>query len=419
MSFNQGLSGLNGAARNLDVIGNNIANTSTVGFKMGRAEFADLYANALTGAVGQQVGIGSRIADIAQQFTQGNITTTNNPLDVAISNNGFFRMDLNGVINYQRNGQFQLDKEGYIVSNTGQNLTGYTAVTTDPITGAVTSATGLGKLQLSTADFSPRATGGEAGTADGVNLVANLDATKTVPTAAFDPAVAASYNHNTSFTVFDSLGNDHTLSLYFRKTAANAWDVHLQFDGSTAVGYGITGTNPRALAFNTSGALTTAMPLTGVGAAPAGAVALDFALDFTDTTQFGSAFGVTAISQNGYASGKLAGFDVGDGGVITGRYTNGQTKPLGLVALASFANPQGLMAIGSNQWAETADSGQALVGEPGSGTLGYLQSGAVEESNVDLTAELVNMIVAQRMYQANAQTIKTQDSILQTLVNLR
>jgi flagellar hook protein FlgE len=181
----------------------------------------------------------------------------------------------------------------------------------------------------------------------------------------------------------------------------------------------VTGANPRALAFNTSGALTTAMPLTAVGAAPAGAAALDFALDFTGTTQFGSAFGVTSITQNGYASGKLASFEVDDGGVIMGRYTNSETKALGMVALTSFANPQGLTAIGNNQWVETVASGQPLTGAPGSGTLGLLQSGAVEDSNVDLTTELVNLIVAQRMYQANAQTIKTQDSILQTLVNLR
>jgi len=412
MGFNQGLSGLNGAARNLDVIGNNIANTSTAGFKMGRAEFADLYATALTGAVGQQIGIGAQVADITQQFTQGNITTTNNPLDLAISNNGFFRMDQNGVINYQRNGQFQLDKDGYIVNNTGQNLTGYSA---DPTTGAVTSATDLGKLRVSTADLAPVAT-------TKASIVANLDATKTAPTAAFSPATPASFNDTTSITVYDSLGNEHALSLYFRKTATpNEWDVYGAVKG-TQIGAAALG----KLAFNNDGTLdltvptNTTFPSTVNIPVTTGAVTpIPVALDFSSTTQFGSAFGVTSISQDGYASGKLAGFGVDKSGVITGRYTNSQTKELGMVALASFANPQGLTAIGNNQWVETADSGQALVGAPGSGTLGLLQSGAVEDSNVDLTAELINMIVAQRMYQANAQTIKTQDSILQTLVNLR
>lgn len=416
MGFQQGLSGLNGAARNLDVIGNNISNASTVGFKMSRAEFADIYATSLTGAVGMQVGIGTKIAEVSQQFTQGNLTVTNNPLDLAVSGSGFYRMDQNGAISYQRNGQFQLDKEGYIVNSSGQKLTGFTQVTVDPVTQQVTSAANLGNLQLSTADLPAKATGGDPGTNDGAKVVANLDASKTAPTAAFNPTNSASYNDSTAFTIYDSLGDAHTLSLYFRKTGTNAWDVHLQLDGSTAA---ITSTNPLSLAFGTNGALTTAMPLTGVAASPAGAAALDFALDFTGTTQYGSAFGVTSISQNGYTSGRLAGFNVGENGVISGRYSNGQTQALGMVALANFANVQGLTAIGNNQWVQTADSGQELVGAPGSGTLGKLQSGAVEDANVDLTQELVNLIVAQRMYQANAQTVRAQDQILQTLVNLR
>ena len=216
--------------------------------------------------------------------------------------------------------------------------------------------------------------------------------------------------------MFDAQGKDSTLALYFRKTAANSWDVYGASDGAQ-IGAGAVGT----LNFLADGAIDTAtttlpfnltVPVTGGGSVP-------MTLDLSDVTQFGSTFGVNELTQDGFTTGRLAGFAIGDDGTIMARYTNGQTQAQGRVALANFANPQGLAALGGNAWTETANSGQPLVGDPGSASLGNIQSGAVEGSNIDLTGELVSMITAQRSYQANAQTIRAQDQVLQTIVNLR
>jgi flagellar hook protein FlgE len=409
MSFQQGLSGLNAAAQNLDVIGNNVANSSTVGFKQSEAQFADVYANSLTGAGGSNVGIGVKVAQVAQQYTQGNITATNNPLDIAINGGGFFRMDNNGAVTYQRNGQFQLNKNGFIVNTTGAQLTGYTANAS-----GVLSTGAPAPLSINTADLMPSVT-------SNVNAVLNLDSTSSVPAAAFNMNDPTTFNNSTAVSVFDSLGNAHTLQSYYVKTAANTWNVYAANDG-VPVGY-VPPAAPVAvgtLTFGPSGALTAGSPMTiPPQVLTTGANPLGFPIDFTGTTQFGSAFSVNTLNQDGYTSGRLAGFNIGADGMITGRYTNGQSAVLGQVVLANFANPNGLQQLGNNQWAETSTSGTPLVGSPSSGSLGVLQSSAVEDSNVDLTAELVNMITAQRVYQANAQTIKTQDAVLQTLVNLR
>lgn len=421
MGFQQGLSGLNGAAKNLDVIGNNIANASTVGFKSSATQFADVYATSLYGAGSLQVGIGSKVADVAQQFNQGNISTTNNPLDLAISGEGFFLMNQGGATAYTRNGQFHLDKPdanglSYIINNQGQQLMGYGV---DANGNIVTASPG--PLQITFADIAPSAT-------QNVFLVANVDSTQAQPAGAFSTANAATYNAATSVTVYDSLGNSHALTLYFVKTAvANTWDMYADIDGAGIANVDLDGAGgaaagtPVSLTFNSSGALTAAMPLSGVLATvTTGATSpMVFNLDLTGTTQFGSQFGVNSVSQDGFSSGRLAGLSVGEDGTIEGRYTNSQSKTLGQVALAYFANTQGLQPIGDNLWVDSAEAGQAVIGAPGSGVLGSIQSGAVEESNVDLTAELVNLIVAQRMYQANAQTVRAQDQILQTLVNLR
>lgn len=412
MSFQQGLSGLNAAAKNLDVIGNNVANSGTVGFKQSQAQFADVYANSLTGAGGSNVGIGVKVAQVAQQFTQGNITATNNPLDMAINGGGFFRMENNGEITYQRNGQFQLDRMGFIVNPTGATLTGYPASAGGALlTGAPTP------LSINTADLVPQIT-------TELNAVLNLDSGSTVPgTTPFDMTNPDTFNHSTAVSVFDSLGNSQMLQTFYVKTAtAGQWDVYAANDGVPIVGGGATG-QVATLDFDTTGILTTAMPLatpitvpaTATGATPTFPVTLDF----SGTTQFGSAFSVNTLNQDGYTSGRLAGFNIGADGMVLGRYTNGQSAVLGQVVLANFANPNGLQQLGNNMWAETATSGTPLVGTPDSGSLGVLQSSAVEDSNVDLTAELVNMITAQRVYQANAQTIKAQDAVMQTLVNLR
>jgi flagellar hook protein FlgE len=404
MSFQHGLSGLNVAAKNLDAVGNNIANASTIGYKSARAEFADVFASAVGAAASNQIGIGATVAAVRQQFSQGNITSTQNPLDVAINGAGFFRLSTDGAISYSRNGQFSLDKNGYIVSNGGARLTGYPA----DASGNVLRSTPV-ELQMSFADLAPQPT-------TDVRLSLNLDSRVTAPTAAFDMNDPSTYNSQTAMTVFDSQGNAHALTLYFRKTAANAWEVHGALDG-TVVGSGPLGT----MSFSGSGALS-ADTVLNLSVDPGnGADTLDFDVTFASdkVTQFGVDFAVSYLQQDGYSSGRLVGFAIGADGTVLGRYTNGQTRAQGQIALANFINPNGLAPQGGNQWVETADSGQPLIGPPGNDRLGTLQSGALEESNVDLTEELVKMITAQRIYQANAQTVRTQDQIMQTLVNLR
>ncbi|MBI3147741.1 MAG: flagellar hook protein FlgE [Betaproteobacteria bacterium] len=408
MGFQQALSGLNAASRNLDVIGNNVANANTVGFKTSQAQFADLFAASLSGASSNTAGIGTRLAAVAQQFTQGAVTVSSNPLDMAINGSGFFRLSDNGTIKYSRNGQFQLDKDGYIINSANMQLTGY------PIdaTGALDTASPQ-PLRLSTSDLAPVATTQMAG-------VLNLDSRAPIIGAAFDPTNSATFTNSTSLSVYDSLGNAHSMSLYFVKTAASTWNVYGTLDGATGP---VTPSPLGTLTFTSTGAIdttATTLPFAASLAFTNGATTPQAVnVDFTGTTQFGSGFSVNALTQDGYTSGKLSGFSISSDGTILGRYTNGRTSTLGQVVMANFTNPNGLVPMGGNTWAESADSGTPLIGEPSSGNLGALQSGAVEDSNVDLTAELVNMITAQRVYQANAQTIKTQDAVLQTLVNLR
>jgi flagellar hook protein FlgE len=406
MSFQQGLSGLNAASKNLDVIGNNVANANTVGFKQSQAQFADVFANSLSGGSSVQAGIGVKVAAIAQQFNQGSITASSNPLDVAINGGGFFRLSDQGAISYSRNGQFHPDKDGFIVNSSGLRLTGYTANAAGVVSTAAPS-----DLQISTADLPPAAT-------TLVSALVNLDSREpALSSAAFNLADPTTYHGSTFLPIHDSLGNPSTLSAYFLKTGTNSWDVFAANDGALLNG----GASVGALNFLSNGALDPLSSNMFSVAAPVstGANPLAFDLDFTGTTQFGSDFGINALEQDGYTSGRLTGFAVGADGIIRGSYSSGKFLTLGQVALANFANPQGLELRGNNTWKESAASGAALVGVPSTGGLGVLQSGAIEDSNVELTSELVNMITAQRIYQANAQTIKTQDQLLQTIVNLK
>lgn len=404
MSFQHGLAGLNAAAANLDVIGNNVANANTVGAKASRAEFADLYANSLTGVTNGGTGIGVTVSNIAQQFTQGDIQSTKNPLDMAINGKGFFRVEQNGGVAYTRNGQFRMDKDGFIVSAQGSKLTGYLADANGRISNGMPVP-----LKINSGDVPPKAT--TSGSAQ-----MNLDARATVPTRAFDPADATSYNNAVSMTIFDSLGREHMMTMYYRKTAENAWDVHAAVDGNAIAG------TVGQMRFDANGMYDRAASTPVNVAVPVGAEAggtQPVTVDLSQATQFGSAFGATEVTQDGFSNGRLAGFTIDDNGVIVGRYSNGQTRAQGQLALANFVNPQGLTPLGNNMWTDTASSGQPTIGAPNTGTLGGVESGAVENSNVDLTGELVTMITAQRVYQANAQTIKTNDQMLQTIVNLR
>ncbi|MCA3181929.1 MAG: flagellar hook protein FlgE [Burkholderiales bacterium] len=403
MSFQHGLSGLSAAAKNLDVIGNNVANANTVGAKSSRAEFADLYANSLTGLSAATTGIGVAVSGVAQQFTQGDIVATQNPLDMAINGRGFFRVSQEGVTQYTRNGQFRMDKDGYIVTAQGARLTGYQI----DATGVVSNGTPT-DLRISTADISPRATAS-------ARAQLNLDARDTPITAPFNSASPTTYHSAMSMSVYDSLGRDHQVTLFYRKTAGNSWEVRASADGTDIPGVAATlNFSSAGLGTSPTGPFNLTIP---VGADAGNS--MTFGIDLTNATQFGASFATTEITQDGYGTGRLSGFTADDSGMLIGRYSNGQTRPQGQIVLANFVNPQGLVPLGNNAWVEGAGAGQPTLGAPGSGILGSLEAGAVENSNVDLTAELVNMITAQRVYQANAQTIKTHDQLLQTIVNLR
>ncbi|MYN44232.1 flagellar hook-basal body complex protein [Pseudoduganella sp. FT93W] len=517
--FQQGLSGLNSASKSLDVIGNNIANASTVGFKGSQAQFADLYANSLNGVSGNNAGIGVTTAKLAQQFTQGNIETSTNPLDVSINGGGFFREVVNGAVQYSRNGQFHEDNTHTLVNAQGAQLTGYLSNAAGVILlGAPVP------LTLDKSDLTPVQT-------TTANFQLNLSSAEKVPaTIPFDAGDPTSYNKQTVLNVYDSLGTSHIMTTYYVKTDANTWDVYAAADnkeivsGSVAAAINSDGTVQGArTAYNdavratppdvaaiasAAGAYASAAynsMLTAASVPPAAAsqaqldalTAAFSALDptasgsitgmtpdqinaklsaaitvpaikvgtllfdkngalnpqamalmtppqtlpfnislpifpdtgaqqpmvvsttFDKTTQYGSVTNDLGSVQNGYSAGSWQRYAIDENGVILGQYSNGKSRAMGQICLANFASVDGLTPLGNNAWSESSASGTPTVGVPNAGSMGKLRASSVETSNVDLTAELVNMITAQRVYQANAQTIKTQDSVLQTLVNLR
>ena len=531
MGFQQGLSGLNASAKNLDVIGHNIANANTTGFKASRTEFAAMIASAIGASSGTNSGIGVEVSAIAQQFNQGNLTVTGNSLDVAINGNGFFTLQMpDGSRAYTRAGNFKLDNVGNVVTNDGAQVMGYPI---DPVTGLRTSSTAVPLTFPTTAPIPARQT-------TAIKTAFNLDAR--TPNAKGDPGatppVAATprTTYGTSLNVYDSQGVATPLSFYFEKNGANTWDIYNQLDDLTTTPptvpaitgrliadkngavaatlepvatsvanadpaltqkddfptsftyrfYGpddqgvyairettLSFTNPEdAWDFTYSDAPTNSLVASARlkdnlvdyagGTSPAGGTfgvadltdapaaakqsfelalmvnpspanpnsptapgsnpapgSYPVTLDLNNVTQFGTKFAVSELSQDGYTSGELTGINVENNGMIMTRYSNGVTRAEGQVALASFRNTQGLAAVGGNNWVETYESGQPVMGAPTDGNFGALRAGALEDSNVDLTAELVNMMTAQRAYQANAQTIKTQDQVMSTLVNLR
>lgn len=425
MAFQQGLSGLASSSKALDVISNNVANASTAGFKQSSVVFADVYASALTGAVSTiQIGIGSTVNAVRQAFTQGNITTTNNPLDMALNGNGFFVIARNdGTTAYSRNGQFDVDNQGYIITPLNERLVGYQR---DEATGLIPASGGsIGPLLIPQNEIQPRAT------TDVEIAGANLNADDVNPANRVPPGPGTfsqtdpdSYNATTSIDVFDSLGQKHALSLYWVRTTAtanNEWTVYASLDGDPATQLIDSATNaPGTLQFSNLGLLSSGTSnFTFERTLTTGAADLSMNIDLDKMTQFGSPFSVTDVSQDGFTSGQIAGIAISQAGIIQGRYTNGQTQDLGQVALVTFRSPNGLTSLGNNLWAASPDSGPAVLGRPGTGLNGVISAGQIEESNVDLTQELVQMIIQQRNYQANAQSIKAQDQILQTLVNLR
>lgn len=628
MAFNTGLSGLRAASVDLDVTGNNIANASTVGFKGSRVQFGDLYANGFLSSGTNPVGDGVRVQDIQQSFGQGNISFTDNGLDMAINGDGFFILSNNGEVRYSRAGQFNIDKDGFVVNNQNMKVQGYTADDDGNLSGV------RGDIQIATGNLAPRRTtnlqtdvnldsrqsvlekrvrdigplgvgtiAGETfafqyadGTPDysvtipaassaaeaaaaidnapgvsasatttallpttlnsayisgaspfsfslsiggaplaldtsGVNSLQDLadainnssettisasvvdegsgpqlrviqsrgenldysfndgsgattgtvqgdvnvttdrtitgvaatsggtdfaDAFTASPiriTNAFNPIDQRTYNHATSTTIYDSLGNSHELTQFYVKEPSpgngvgqSQWSIYLQIDGELVAG---TDQQPYTALFDQDGQLQSingdpngeivvtdwvpkddsgapngadgppSDPTSVVSPIPEPPTSSAFVVDLGNTTQYGAAFGVNDQQQNGYTTGRLSGLDVSDQGVVFARYTNGQSKSLGQVALASFNNTDGLSPAGDTTWVETFESGQPIIGKPDTGTLGSIKASSVEESNVDLSAELVNLIIAQRNYQANAKTIETSDAVTQTIINLR
>ncbi|MES9855295.1 MAG: flagellar hook protein FlgE [Sedimenticola sp.] len=410
MSFQVALSGLAAAQTELDVTGNNIANVATTGFKQSRAEFTDIYATSIQDLGTQAAGRGVRVARVSQQFSQGTVEFTSNNLDLAINGEGFFVLeDAVGSRYYSRAGALSVDREGYIVNHAAQSLQAYPPLgdSGDFDTGTVAD------LQLNLQPSAPNPS---------TEIIAglNINASDIAPTVAFVPAAptATMYNSASSITIYDSLGDSHTATMYFRKTAANTWQVYQSIDGGTADG-------PEVIVFDSAGAL---VPVSSGGdgivsfgpyAFTNGAAAISLELDFNTATQYAGEFGVNDLSQDGYTSGRLNGIDVDDTGVVFARFTNGRSTSLGQVVLAKFNNPSGMGKEGGNNWTETFESGDAQLGEAGTSSFGSIQSGALELSNVDIASQLVKLIVAQRNFQASAKAITTSDQVTQAVINIR
>lgn len=451
MSFGTGLSGLNASAKNLDVIGHNIANANTTGMKAGRAEFAELYASSLGASGGSNGGIGVAVATVSQQFSQGNLKVTGNSLDMAVNGEGFFKVAMtDGSIAYTRNGEFKLDADGYIVTNTGAQLHGYTP----DVPGGIIVTGATKPLQLPTGGLI------EAQPTTTITATANLDSSAEVLTEIIPPATVATpiplptasttpsaatvirdehKKYGTTVNAYDELGNAIPVTLYYVKTGPNEWEQLVSLDGNNAafsqqITFNAADESPApappAVGFKAGYPVNGYAPLSitiPAATAPAVAPTADLTLeiqygngpDAWTLSQFGSGFSVFDINQDGYSAGELTSIKTSEDGIISARYSNGTTQEIGQIALSRFRNVQGLNPISGGYWGETASSGNPIEGQPQTGRYGQVKENSLEESNVDLTAELVNMIVAQRSYQANAQTIKTQDQVLTTLVNLR
>ncbi|MBV5308605.1 flagellar hook protein FlgE [Chromatium okenii] len=449
MSFNIGLTGLSAASADLKVTGNNIANSGTVGFKESRAEFANLFVQSYGSISKTSVGSGAKLAATPQQFTQGSLDYTENVMDMGISGQGFFILkegDNNDSISYSRAGAFQVDKDGYVVNSQGQKLQTYAVKANDnystndtafiPVkTGEEFNIGDLQPLKLPLENQEPTSTGK---TIVSVNLRSDAEAITSITAEpiSFDQNDPDTYNYSTSVTVYDTLGLPRNLTYYFQKAAdpALTWNVYAD------LGNKIDDAEPlpilTTLTFDANGKLTTPTELIDISlpdlalydppnGAKIGTATADgsadgvISVDFSSMTQFGTQYTVNELSQNGNAVGRLSGLEVDVNGIVFSRYTNGQSKALGQVALANFNNPQGLQVIGNNAWIETAESGEHSYDAPGNGELGSIQSGALESSNVDVAEELVNLITAQRNYQANAKTVSTADQMVQTILNLQ
>ncbi|TQV84870.1 flagellar hook protein FlgE [Aliikangiella coralliicola] len=435
MSFNTALSGLNAAQAELNVTANNIANVATTGFKESRAEFADIFSTTSFGSSGTAIGNGVLLANVAQQFNQGNLEFTSNTLDLAVSGEGFFILspsETNSNSIFTRNGEMGVDSNGFVVNNAGARLQVFPVNADGTVT--ATSLSSTIPLQLPQTAGVPTVTS----LVDiGVNLPANGNI---LDPLAFDPLQTSTFNASTSLTVFDSLGESHVVTAYYVKIADNQWATYYNStdaNGATLplniadVGPGDTapvgagGQTYHTLTFDNSGSFVANVPsvitTTAIdflnGSDPTQLISFNYANN--NATQFSSPFTVNVLDQNGFPIGRLTGVEISDTGVVRANFSNGQTTALGKIALARFQNAQGLGQVGNNSWQDTIDSGAPLVGEALTSSFGQVRSGALEVSNVDLTAQLVNLIAAQRNFQANAKSIETNNTVTQAIINIR
>jgi len=436
MSFNIGLSGLYAANKQLDVTGNNIANVATYGFKSSRAEFEDVYSATKLGTGSKTVGSGVRLANVSQQFTQGDISNTGNVLDMGINGSGFFVLNNSGSLSYTRAGTFKVDKEGYVTNTDGTaRLQGYGVDANGKIVNGV-----LTDLRIDTSNLAPKATTSVSST---INLKSTADIVDVVANP-FNPTKAASFTKQFSTPIFDTQGNQHTMDQYMVKTGANTWSTYTLIDGRNPNGSDPTlaASPPVAsvMAFDTSGKLVSVttpgtppvvspdLKITGWipgkvtnGVWAANGAAADptgVTVAMGNTTQFNADTARSIPAQNGYATGQITNLTIDGSGVLLANFSNYQTKPIGQLALASFTNEQGLQPIGGTSWKETYASGIPGYDAPETGTLGSISSNSLEESNVNVTNELVDLIKAQSNYQANAKTISTQSTIMQTIIQM-
>ncbi len=424
-ALSSGTTGLEASSLELSVVGDNIANANTIGFKLGRASFEDALTQTVIGGTGE-IGLGSRLQAVQKILTQGALNSTGIATDLALQGNGYFIVhgNHNGQTAnfFTRAGQFTIDRDGYMVNLEGLRMQGFPADASGAVSGLP------GDLLVGTASAQPRATGE-------ITIKANLDAAAAPITVPFDATNANTYNFTTSLTVYDTLGTPHQTQVFFTKTAAGAWDWHAMTDGGGLQG-GTAGTLTEiaagALTFDGEGKLATSTQDGTIQFNPLGAVIPQtLAFNFGDptgvaggtglagVTQFASTSASTFIGQDGFGSGQLSSIKIDTQGFISGIFTNGQTRVLGQVAVAGFSAPDRLESIGGNLYAQSQASGQPVVGAPGAGGRASVISGSLEQSNVDLAEQFVRLIAAQRSFEANSKSITTADQLLSELISLK
>ncbi|MFT4940079.1 MAG: flagellar hook protein FlgE [Paraglaciecola sp.] len=457
MSFNIALSGVSASQKDLDTTANNIANVNTVGFKESRAEFADVYASSLLSGGKTKVGDGALTQEVAQQFSQGSLQFTNNALDLAITGNGFFATVpeiASRDFSFTRAGMFKLDSDNFVVNSSGDNLLGF-PVASDGTSSSVALSTTV-PVRIPDSSGAPTPT---SEVALKMNLPAGADP---VDTTLFNPDDPLTYSAATSVTVFDSLGDSHVQTYYFMKdsAAANEWvgvnyvdgqpvDIEGDTPGAAGTGNDVGGVSlgtPIAgfrMVFTSGGDFQSIQNSAGTdvltgdvrtvalgagvltnGSDPAQSITSNFALDATNSTpdeptQFAGSFEVTSLEQDGLPVGRLTGIDIGPDGLVRATFSNGTSDPIVRVALVRFANEQGLTQQSGTQWKESILSGEALAGEGTTGTFGDINSSALEQANVNLTTELIDLIIAQRNFQANSRALEVNNQLNQTVLNIR